>query len=138
MTGTPREPDGTELVTQLGEVMGGPEVPADPETEAVDMRRKLWNATRLGESMAEDQDPVVRRCGEQVLAVLGDAVPPDTREFGDRFTAIPDSGIVELNCSTCPGPETDTWKVGYHPSLDVLIEQARAHNLAEHGGPRDD
>ena len=58
------------------------------------------------------------------------------REFGDRFTIIPDSGIVELKCFRCPGLPigNDTWRVGYHPSLDVLIEQARAHNLAEHNG----
>ena len=73
---TDHQPEGTQLVTQLGDVMGGPEVPADPETETVDLRRKVWNGQRLGESMAEDQDPVVRRCGEQVLATLGDAALP--------------------------------------------------------------
>lgn len=61
------------------------------------------------------------------------------REFSDRFTVFPDSGIVELNCFRCPGgrrpdgTREDTWPVGYHPSLDVLIEQARAHDLAKHG-----
>jgi hypothetical protein len=54
------------------------------------------------------------------------------REFRDRFTALPDSGEVELRCSRCPGPD-GIWRAGYHPSLDVLNEQARAHDLAVHG-----
>lgn len=54
------------------------------------------------------------------------------RRFSDRFTVIPDSGIVELDCFRCPGADA-RWQVGYHPSLDVLIEQAQAHDLAEHG-----
>ena len=74
---TDHQPEGTHLVTQLGNVMAGPEVPGpDPETETVDLRRKLWNVQRLGESMAGDRDETVRRCGEQVLAVLGDATLP--------------------------------------------------------------
>jgi len=52
-------------------------------------------------------------------------------EFKDRFTIIPDTGVVELDCYRCP-PDEDRWRVGYHPSLDVLIEQARAHDLAKH------
>lgn len=58
---------------------------------------------------------------------------PDDAEFGHRFTVIPDSGEVELHCAA-HSPEARTWKVGYHPSLDVLVEQARAHNAAEHDG----
>jgi hypothetical protein len=50
--------------------------------------------------------------------------------FGHRYTAIPDSGVVELRCVTHVSPVT--WKVGYHPSLDVLIDQARAHDVAGH------
>lgn len=56
-------------------------------------------------------------------------------EFNDRFTVFPDTGIIELNCFKCDGPGgpgtrgTNTWPVGYHPSLDVLVEQARSHNL---------
>jgi hypothetical protein len=50
--------------------------------------------------------------------------------FGHRYTAIPDSGVVELHCGTHNPPVT--WEVGYHPSLDVLIDQARAHDVAEH------
>ena len=74
---TDHQPEGTQLVTQLGDAVGGPEVPGpDPETETVDLRRKLWNVQRLGESMAEDRDETVRRCGEQVLATLGDAALP--------------------------------------------------------------
>lgn len=75
---TDHQPEGTQLVTQLGNVMAGPEVPSDPdpETETVDLRRKLWNGQRLGESMAEDRDETVRKCGLQVLAVLGDAALP--------------------------------------------------------------
>jgi predicted transposase YbfD/YdcC len=55
--------------------------------------------------------------------------------FNDRFTVFPDSGITELHCNKCVADTrlVTRWKVGYHPSLDVLIEQARAHNLAEHG-----
>lgn len=56
--------------------------------------------------------------------------------FSDRFTVFPDSGVIELHCSRCAAAARKAvtrWKVGYHPSLDVLIEQARAHNLAEHG-----
>lgn len=55
-------------------------------------------------------------------------------EFNDRFTVFPDTGIIELNCFKCHGPGgpgtrgTDTWPVGYQPSLDVLVEQARIHN----------
>lgn len=58
----------------------------------------------------------------------------DAPEFGDRFTVIPDSGVIELHCGS-HSPEARTWKVGYHPSLDVLVEQARAHNAAEHAAP---
>jgi hypothetical protein len=50
--------------------------------------------------------------------------------FGHRYTVIPDSGDVELHCGTCP--DSARWRVGYHPSLDVLIGQARAHDIAEH------
>jgi len=50
--------------------------------------------------------------------------------FGHRYTVIPDSGVVELHCGTHIAPVR--WEVGYHPSLDVLIEQARAHDVAEH------
>jgi hypothetical protein len=50
--------------------------------------------------------------------------------FGHRFTVIPDSGVVELHCGTHNPPAV--WGVGYHPSLDVLIDQARAHDVAEH------
>jgi hypothetical protein len=53
--------------------------------------------------------------------------------FGDRFTVIPDTGSVELSCAAHV-PCARKWQVGYHPSLDVLIEQARAHDLAEHDG----
>lgn len=61
-------------------------------------------------------------------ATLSEAVP---ESFGDRFTAIPDSGAIELHCSSHV-PEARQWPVGYHPSLDVLIEHARAHNAMEH------
>jgi hypothetical protein len=55
--------------------------------------------------------------------------------FSDRFTVFPDSGEIELHCYKCQvGSREARWKVGYHPSLDVLIEQARAHNRAEHPG----
>ena len=65
-------------------------------------------------------------------AAGGDGPAESAPEFGDRFTVIPDSGEVELHC-TSHSPMARTWKVGYHPSLDVLVEQARAHNAAEHG-----
>jgi hypothetical protein len=50
--------------------------------------------------------------------------------FGHRYTVIPDSGVVELHCGTHNPPAV--WEVGYHPSLDVLIERAQAHDVAEH------
>jgi hypothetical protein len=49
-------------------------------------------------------------------------------EFKDRFTVIPDTRTTQLLCNPC---NVVIWR-SYHPSLDVLIEQARAHNLAEH------
>jgi hypothetical protein len=52
-------------------------------------------------------------------------------EFDDRFTIFPDLSVTQLHCSAC---ET-RWTVGYHPSLDSLAEQARAHNRERHGGP---
>ena len=63
---TDHQPEGTQLAEQLG----------DPETETVDLRRKLWNLRRLGESMAGSGNLTIRRCGEQVLATLGDAALP--------------------------------------------------------------
>jgi hypothetical protein len=51
-------------------------------------------------------------------------------EFRDHFTIFPDSGITELHCFSCDMK----WAVGWHPSLDVLIEQARQHNRERHGG----
>lgn len=64
---------------------------------------------------------------------------PAAREFRDRFTVFPDTGIVELNCFRCDGTPrgNDTWEVGYHPSLDVLIEQARVHDATRHGVVRE-
>lgn len=51
-------------------------------------------------------------------------------EFNNRFTVVADSGDVELHCSShSPG---ESWVVGYHPSLDVVVEQAREHNVAKH------
>lgn len=50
--------------------------PPDPETEAVDLRRKLWNLTRLGESLAGSGNLTIRRCGEQILATAGDGALP--------------------------------------------------------------
>jgi hypothetical protein len=51
--------------------------------------------------------------------------------FQHRYTVIPDSGSIELHCSSHT-PDAVTWPVGYHPSLDVLIEQARKHDLEAH------
>jgi hypothetical protein len=52
----------------------------------------------------------------------------DTAEFRHNFTVFPDSGSVELHCYSC-----DTkLAIGYHPSLDRLIEQARVHDRCEH------
>ena len=48
--------------------------------------------------------------------------------FRDRFTVFPDSGVTELHCYKCAAK----WAIGYHPSLDVLVEQAHAHNMAAH------
>jgi hypothetical protein len=62
-------------------------------------------------------------------------VTGEAPEFGHNFTIFPDSGVTELHCYRCEPPK-DRWQVGYHPSLDVLVEQARAHDLAEHGEAR--
>lgn len=72
----------------------------------------------------------------EALVSLGWTPPAEAgaREFNNRFTVIPDSGVTALNCFRCPGGNgDDTWEVGYHPSLDVLMEQARAHDAAKHG-----
>ena len=76
-----------------------------------------------------------RAIWEQLAQVAIAAQPqPGGREFRDRFTVIPDTGVTALNCFRCPGPPPgDTWEVGYHPSLDVLVEQARAHDAEKHG-----
>lgn len=66
------EPEGTRLAAQLGDAVGGPEVPADPETPETDLRRKLWNLTRLGESWSMETG-TRREDGVSLLAVLGDA-----------------------------------------------------------------
>jgi hypothetical protein len=55
---------------------------------------------------------------------MSDGLP----EFRDYFTVFPDTGITELYCNRCQR----AWQTGHHPSLDVLIEQAQAHDLAEH------
>lgn len=69
--------------------------------------------------------------GDEVAAALEIARRvPLTTVFGHRYTALPDSGVVELHCGTHNPPVT--WKVGYHPSLDVLIGQAAAHDRTEH------
>ena len=62
----------------------------------------------------------------------------DEREFDDRFTVFPDIGVIELSCFSCDGhggPNTHgsgTWAIGHHPSLDVLVDQARIHNADYH------
>lgn len=58
-----------------------------------------------------------------------------SREFADRFTVCPDGEVVSVSCFRCPGfPEgMDTWLIGYHPSLDYLIEWAREHDAKYHG-----
>ena len=50
MTGTPQEVGHAQLVTQLGDAVGGPEVPADPETPASDRRHAEWEMRRMAES----------------------------------------------------------------------------------------
>lgn len=61
----------------------------------------------------------------------GALTPP---EFGDQFTVIPDTGITRLHCRKCAaGNDPAYFEVGYHPSLDVLTERARAHNQERHG-----
>lgn len=49
--------------------------------------------------------------------------PEDVGMFAGRFTIFPDTGITQLHCYKCG----QAWDVGYHPSLDVLIERAWAH-----------
>jgi hypothetical protein len=48
--------------------------------------------------------------------------------FNDRYTAFPDEGIIELFCYDC----NEKWAIGYHPSLDVLIERAAVHDKVKH------
>ena len=50
--------------------------------------------------------------------------------FRDRFTIFPDTGKTQLHCYDCDV----TWDIGYHPSLDILNEQAREHNDRFHAG----
>ena len=110
MTGTPREPEGTQLVTQLGEVMGGPEVPADPETETTDLRRKVWNAERLGQSWAME-DGTRREDGVSLLAVLGDAVLP--------VAAVLDRDAVREIVRMAIGKG---WNTDDHPAAERVTE----------------
>ncbi len=121
MTGTPQEPEGTQLVTQLGDAVGGPEVPGpDPETETVDLRRKLWNVQRLGESMAEDRDETVRRCGEQVLAVLGDAAEPDELAALRRSVRIL-AGITARNHQVMEAARIEMGQNGPHAAMQWIL-----------------
>jgi hypothetical protein len=66
-----------------------------------------------------------------LLVLLRDR-QPSPAGFDGRLTVIPDSGNVRLHC-TGHSPEAAAWHIGYHPSLDVVVEQARAHVRAEHG-----
>lgn len=50
--------------------------PADPETPLSDAEHRLGQVRMKAGSMAEDRDETVRRCGKQMLAVLGDAALP--------------------------------------------------------------
>ena len=102
------------------------------------IRRQLANIAKRPHTANECTDAILAAAdacaADEVTAALEIArrIPLETR-FGHRFTALPDSGEVELQCSS-HAPFPVTWKVGYHPSLDVLIKQAAEHNRAEHGG----
>lgn len=118
---TDHQPEGTQLVTQLGDAVGGPEVPSDPdpETETVDLRRKLWNVQRLGESLAGSGNLAIRGCGEQVLAVLGDAVLP----VGDVLDPKHLQAALEALSTAVAGAEYEHQKKRYKAAwayLDAL------------------
>lgn len=100
------------------------------------VRRQLANIVKRPHTANECSDAVLTAAGiyaaGEVTAALEIARRvPLTTVFGHRYTAIPDSGVVELSCGTHNSPAK--WEVGYHPSLDVLIGQAAAHDRTEHG-----
>lgn len=56
-------------------------------------------------------------------------------EFSGQFTVIPDRGTTALHCHKCAAANLRAYfEIGYHPSLDVVINRAREHNQAKHGG----
>ena len=93
------------------------------------------HANRIVEHLQLDDDGSPETVAAALREALGASRAPAAPEFGDRFTVKPDTGIVQLNCFRCPGFPlgNDDWDVGYHPSLDVLVEQARAHDAEKHG-----
>lgn len=48
--------------------------------------------------------------------------------FGNRYTIFPDGEITSLHCYTCNEAE----EIGYHPSLDLLIQRAAVHEMTNH------
>jgi hypothetical protein len=52
-------------------------------------------------------------------------------EFQDQYTVFATAGQVWMMCASHM-PFTRSWLVGYRPSLDVLIKQARQHDEREH------
>ncbi|HLK77197.1 MAG TPA: hypothetical protein VKU77_26545 [Streptosporangiaceae bacterium] len=75
-----------------------------------------------------EERPAFSEC-VTLIEIIGRLISQAAGGFGDRFHICPDTGETELHCSRCSA----RWRVGCHPSLDALIEQARAHNLTEHG-----
>lgn len=91
---------------------------------AMDVERRLRE--HLGTHRLEEWVAEITRLKGEIAALRAPG-----REFSDRFTVFPDSGVIELNCFRCDSG-SDTWTVNYHPSLDALVEQARAHDQAKH------
>jgi hypothetical protein len=55
-------------------------------------------------------------------------------EFADRFTVFPDGATTGLHCRQCAAEGREPYRgIGYHPSLDVVLERALEHNRTEHG-----
>lgn len=50
-------------------------------------------------------------------------------KFNHSFTIFPDGESTSLHCFHCDTVEP----IGYHPSLDILIERAQKHLAERHG-----
>jgi hypothetical protein len=72
-------------VLQVTDRDGPGEPPPDPETPLSDALHALGEVRMKAESMLMSDDPVVRSCGEQMLAVLGTAGQERSDEKGGQL-----------------------------------------------------